>query len=386
MLTRMGEPRSLANHTHESIRSRRAALVTHGPLSVVGGVERHCRYLLEFLKDEGFTVDVFGPHDAQAPRVVRRYLYPVVQYYYAAREVGRHRDDYDLIVTTSFTGGSVKGHNVINISYGSVLSYFRHIKHDVDYNWKWHLGMYLTIWLDKLSKQGKRCLAISDQVRQELERDYGVTSIVIPCGIDMKHFSKRPSRTEVRRRLGIGDQSIVGLYAGRWDVAHKGLDILIQVMRGRDDVHWLIAPDMDIEVGGIRQLSVLPRVGFSYDEIPEVYSAVDFSIQLSRYESFGFSFLESLACSVPAISTPVGVATEVYADPLLSPLLVPHRSDLDKMLLHVHRTIDSVKDGEYRDRLGTRGRAIVESQFSLDIWKERMRRVLHSDYEGFACK
>lgn len=363
---------------------KRAALLIHGPMTVIGGVERYCRYLLEFLKDEGFSVDVLGPQDVQVPKLVRRYLYPVVQYYYTGREVSRCRQDYDLIVTISFTGGSLKGDNVINISQGSVLSYFRHIKRDVDYNWKWHLGMYLTIYLDKLSKQKKRCLAISDQVKKELERDYKVRSISVPCGIDMKHFSKRASGKEIRCRFGIEDQSIVGLYAGRWDVAHKGLDLLIEVMRKRPDVHWLIASDRDIKVQGIRNLTVLLKV--SYDEIPKAYSAVDFSIQLSRYESFGFSFLESLACSVPAISTPVGIATEVYADPILSPLLVPHpTNEPDKLLLEVHKLIDLLKDRNYRNKLAARGREVVQRDFSLETWKERMRDVLRSALEASPC-
>src|SRR3990170_2898773 len=279
---------------------RRAALVTHGPLTVVGGAERHLGYLLGFLKDEGFSVDVVTPQDVQAPRIIQRYFYPLVQYFYTGRELSRHLQDYDLIVTISFTGGSLKGTNVINISYGSVWSYYRSIRQDVDYNWKWHVGMYLTIWLDRLNKRGKFCVTSSEQVKRELDGDYGVKSISVPLGVDMEHFSNRILAKAARRSIGIDEQGTVGLFSGRWDVAHKGLDVLVPIMRERRDIHWLLCTDRDLAVDGVRNLTVLRKV--AYAEMPKVYCAADFSIQLSRYESFGLAFLESVACRVPVIS------------------------------------------------------------------------------------
>ena len=363
---------------------RRAALLIHGPLTVIGGVERYNRYLLDFLKEEGFKVDVYDPSVVNAPSFARRYFHPFVQYFYVGREVSRHIADYDLVLTTGHTGGFLKGRNVVNISFGSMWSYSNTIKHF--YNRKFLFGMYMAILFDRLSKNGKFCIAISPQVEAEMKKDYGVQSIVIPCGIDIRHFSRQESERElIRRQNGIDMEALVGIYAGRWDLAHKRLDALIPIMRERSDVYWLIAPNIDVELQGVRNLKILRNV--SYEELPSVYSAADFSIQLSRYESFGFSFVESLSCSVPVISTPVGIATEVYADPILSPLLVPDaKYEQDKLVSAVHKLIDLLKDKDYRNKLAARVREVVQRDFSLEAWKKRMRSVLRPVCEGSLCR
>jgi glycosyltransferase involved in cell wall biosynthesis len=360
---------------------KRAALLIHGPLTVVGGVERHNRYLLDFLKEEGFQVDVYEPSVVDVPFFIKRYFYPFVQYYYVGRELGKHTEDYHLVLTTGYTGGFLKGKNVVNISFGSVRSYSNYIRHS--YNRKFLFNMYFATLFDRWSKKGKCCIAISPQVETELRKDYGIQSILIPCGIDTKHFVRHESGQEIRSRYGIAPQTLVGVYTGRWDVAHKGLDMLVPLMRERSDVHWIIAPDKSVEVDGINNITVLKDV--SYEDLPRVYSAADFSIQLSRYESFGFSFIESLACSVPVISTPVGIASYLYDDPLLSQLLVQqHGYQQWKIIEDVHNKIDNMKDKQYLDRLATRGRARVESEFTLEAWKERMKSVFRTVSKGAA--
>jgi glycosyltransferase involved in cell wall biosynthesis len=275
-----------------------------------------------------------------------------VQYFYVGREVSRRIADYDLVLTTGHTGGFLKGPNVVNISFGSMWTYSNTTKHF--YNLKFLFGMYMTIFFDWLSKNGKLCVAISPQVEAELKKDYGVQSIVIPCGIDVRHFARQDSERElIRRQNGIDMEALVGIYAGRWDVAHKRLDALMPIMRERSDVYWLIAPNVDVDLQGVRNLKILRNV--SYEELPSVYSAADFSIQLSRYESFGFSFIESLSCSVPVISTPVGIATQLYDDPLLGQLLVSCDGSQEDLIPDVHDKIERLKDRQYLEKLAKRG-------------------------------
>lgn len=363
---------------------KRAAFLIHGPLSVIGGVERFNRYLLEFLKEKRFQVDLFEPSTVEAPTVVRRFAPSLVQFYYVGREARRRLKDYDLIITTGFTGGVLRGSNVVNISFGSVRSYFSSRKGSLNCNWKGLIGIYLSILFDRLSRVGKLNVVISPQVKDELIKDYGRRSVVVPCGIDTRHFSRHDSGRELRERYGLDPHTLVGAFVGRWDIAHKGLDILIPIMRERTDVHWLIAPDCDVALKGVRKLTVLRNVG--YQELPAVYSAADFSIQLSRYESFGFSFIESLSCSVPVISTPVGIATQLYDDPLLCDLLVQHKErSRERIVADVHNKITSLQDKHYRESLAVRGRAKVEKDFSLELWRQRMSNVFQSVMRGTVC-
>jgi len=349
---------------------KRAALLTHGPINIIGGVERYIQYLLNFLKEEGFKVDVFVPTRVNIPI----FFYPFVRYYTGSR-LGRQIKNYDLIFTLDYTGGFLKERNTINICVGTIQSYLKAIRKS--YNHRFLLNMYMSIIFDRLSKKGKMCLAVSPQVEKELMEDYGVSSTVVLCGIDTKHFTRRHPTRQIRLRYGIDPQSFVGVFAGRWDIPHKGLDLLISIMRERQDIHWLIAPDRQINLKGIKNLTVLPDV--RYAELPDVYSAADFSIQLSRYESFGFSFVESLSCSVPVISTAVGIASYIYDDPLLSELIVYGNGyQAEKIVKDAHNKIDRLKDRRYLETLAAICREKVEKEFSLEVWKERMRDILQS--------
>lgn len=353
---------------------RQVAILPHGPTNIIGGAERFFQYLLNFLKEEGFGVDVYEPALANIPD----FLYPLARYYTGSK-LGRKIKNYDLIFSIGYAGGFLKGRNVINICIGTAKSYFGSIRKL--YNYKFLFRMYMSIILDRLSKRGKVCLAISPQVEKELIKDYGVHSTVVFCGVDIEHFRRRTLASQIRLGYGIGPESFVCAFVGRWDMPHKGLDLLVPIMRERQDVHWLIVPDHEVNIEGIKNLTVLSDI--NYEELPDVYSCADISVQLSRYESFGFSFVESLSCSVPVISTPVGIATYLYDDPLLSALIIDGNGyQAEKIITDVHKKIDKLKDRHYLELLMPRCREKVEQEFSLKAWKERMRIALRSVLEG----
>ena len=358
---------------------RRAALLAHGPLSRMGGTERFTNYLRAFLGQKGFAVEVHEPR-ALSGRA-GRLLQPLHQCFAVGRGLARRLDDYSLIVTVGYTAGHLRGPNVTNVAFGSMASYFRAIRRAPGFRRRLAVTAAIMIVCDRRSKRGKLCIATSAQVRDELKRDYGVPSVVVPCGIDTAHFARRPDGREFRSRHGIAPSALVGVFAGRWDGAHKGLDVLARVMRERSDVHWLVAGTAGVDLPGVARLTVLGEVG--YADLPALYSAADFGVQLSRYESVGFTFLESLACGLPVISTPVGVAPEVYDDPVLGDLLVP----LDPVTqpAEVDDRIDRLSDTAWREEVGLRSRARVEKAFSLEDWRERIGEVFRAVTERRSC-
>lgn len=356
-----------------------AAILAHGPLNRVGGTERFTNYLRGFLEGEGFTVDVHEPR-ALAGRA-GRLLQPLHQCVVTGRGLSRRLNDYSIVYTVGYTAGHLRGPNVANVAFGSMASYFRAIRLAPGFRRRMALTAALMIVCDRWSKRGKLCIATSAQVRAELERDYGVPSVVVPCGIDTTHFARRPHGGEFRSRHGIEPGALVGVFAGRWDGVHKGLDVLARVMRERTDVHWLVATTDGVDLPGVARLTVLREV--AYSDLPALYSAADFGVQLSRYESVGFTFLENIACGLPVISTPVGVAPEVYDDPILGELLVS--SDGMTQPAEVGQRIDRLSDRVWREDLGRRCRARAEKAFSLETWRDRMREVIRAVTEGRSC-
>lgn len=112
---------------------------------------------------------------------------------------------------------------------------------------------------------------------------------VLPCGVDTQRF--RPlDRIEARKRLGIEGPGPILLFAADPERPEKRYD------RAR-------------LVAGEHRLLTLGAI--SPEEVPWWINAADAVLVTSERESFGLAVLEALACGVPVLSTPVGVAPEV---------------------------------------------------------------------------
>lgn len=125
---------------------------------------------------------------------------------------------------------------------------------------------------------------------------------VIHVGINLDEYNSIPKRTPNKQK------SI--LYLGRFDKI-KGLDLLAYALS--------LVPDVELTMAGmdygyeaefkalIRKLDIESRVKFvgplyGADKI-KTYTDADIFILPSRYEMWGLTFMESLACGTPVIMT-----------------------------------------------------------------------------------
>lgn len=109
---------------------------------------------------------------------------------------------------------------------------------------------------------------------------------VLPCGVDMERFRPLP-RAEARRRLGLDPDQPCVLFPADPARAEK-----------RHDRARAIADDVPLLMLG----DVHP------DEVPLWVNAANAVLVPSEREGFGLAVLEALACDVPVLATPVGVA------------------------------------------------------------------------------
>jgi glycosyltransferase involved in cell wall biosynthesis len=115
---------------------------------------------------------------------------------------------------------------------------------------------------------------------------------VLPCGVDTRRFHPI-DRAEARRALGLEE---------------AGPYLLFAANPGRPEKRH----DRAVEVAGDAPLLVLNGVDPS--QVPLWVNAANAVLVTSERESFGLSALEALACDVPVLSTPVGIAPEALAD------------------------------------------------------------------------
>lgn len=114
---------------------------------------------------------------------------------------------------------------------------------------------------------------------------------VLPCGVDLERF--RPvRRADARRELGLDPERRLLLFPADPGRPEKRFD-RARAVAGDDEL---------VSLGGVHP-----------DLMPLWVSAADAVLVTSERESFGLAVLEALACEVPVLATPEGIAPEALA-------------------------------------------------------------------------
>lgn len=173
------------------------------------------------------------------------------------------------------------------------------------------------IWKNLILKRASAYIAdaemeIDQYVAEGVDRN---KVSLVPVGIDFKEFAKLPIRhNNPKKRV---------LFLGRFHKI-KGPDLLAMAFKllNRDDVELrMVGIDYGFEAelrGRIKTMGIENRVEFigacfDADKVRE-YTNADVYVMPSRYEMFGLTFLEALACGTPVIIT-----DRCGAAPLLPP-------------------------------------------------------------------
>ncbi|MDO5657592.1 MAG: glycosyltransferase family 4 protein [Paracoccus sp. (in: a-proteobacteria)] len=183
-----------------------------------------------------------------------------------------------------------------------------------------HTG--LTRWL---IRQQDALIATSPQAASYLERE----ATVILHGVDTSVFHPSPDRAALRARLGFApDDVVIGCF-GRVR-AQKGVDLLVQAAlrlfpdRPRAQLVFTgrITADnrgfADDLMAQIRAAGLQDRIRFlgelPWAQVVEYYQALDLFAAPARWEGFGLTPLEAMACGVPAVAARVGAYETLIRD------------------------------------------------------------------------
>jgi len=118
-------------------------------------------------------------------------------------------------------------------------------------------------------------------------------SAVLPCGPDLRRFGPQ-SRAEARRALGLPTDGRFLFFPANTLRPEKRADRATELM---------LACEGELLAGG----SIEP------EEMPLWMNAANAVVVTSDYEGFGMAAIEALACNVPVLSTPVGIAPYALA-------------------------------------------------------------------------
>jgi teichuronic acid biosynthesis glycosyltransferase TuaC len=113
-------------------------------------------------------------------------------------------------------------------------------------------------------------------------------SAVLPCGPDLERFAPMP-RAEARRALGLEPE-------GRF--------LFFPANPGRPEKRHDRAAALAAACGA----ELLTGGSIEPERMPHWINAANAVLVTSEYEGFGMATIEALACEVPVLSTPVGIA------------------------------------------------------------------------------
>ena len=231
--------------------------------------------------------------------------------------------------------------------------------------WRFWVDRIVSRWVDKVT-------TVSASVREfciTMEGMEPTHVVVIRNGIDLPQAMSIRDRTEIRRELGIDDDTFIVGTVGRLS-RQKGHSILIraapQVLSIVPNVKFVIVgqgPDSDKLRALIEQLG-LGRSFILSGHVPDVGSlltAMDLYVHPSLWEGMPNAVLEAMAFSKPIIATNVDGTIELLVDGESGMLIPP--GDAQSLASAIIRLLTHKEESA---KLAGAAHERVASQFSLD--------------------
>ena len=357
-------------------------ILTTGPIEGLGGMERFLQYVASGFQERGYGVRVFHPENTGPVRRqgrersngFERLLASGREGYYigkAAKAALHPR--VRLVLSNSTVGWYPLGKDVKHAQFfhGTYRGQAEAIRPYIKYRGYLKLKWLDSMVLERYSGKGNIALCCSEPIRNEIRLYFGYDAQVMWYPIDLDHF-RRLDTQESRRKLGIESEA-VGLYVGS---SHpmKGFGVVEHIARKFPDMTMLAAVRGPLPEG----IQALPNVRVfhdaTYDLLPLLYSAADFSMCPSRYDPFPFVVSEALASGTPVIASPHGASLTYYTDDALKPLLTSSTDDLEGFERAVREVLSDPR--EWRNVIQTRIRPRLEEMMAPENWWPRFQHVV----------
>ena len=206
---------------------------------------------------------------------------------------------------------------------------------------------------------------------------------VIYNGLDLSRLHTSASRAEALFMLGLPageleDLKFVSIVA---NMRHEVKDYPMFLRAARTvkqavpETRFLLAGEGELENSLKRlaeQLGILQSTLFlgRCDKIGELLSVSDVCVLTSKAEGFSNSILEYMAAARPVVATDVGGASEAVSERETG-YLVPSGDDVQL----ASRLIELLQDSDKAQRMGRRGRALVEEKFSCEAQLSQTERL-----------
>jgi glycosyltransferase involved in cell wall biosynthesis len=345
-------------------------------------MERFLQYLARGFAERGYAVRVFHAenscpkrwHQPNPENKLEALLASGLQGYYIGRAAKKAlHPSVRLVLSNSTVGWYPFGRGVKHAQFfhGTYRGQAEAIRPFIKYQ-----GYLKLKWLDamvfeRFSGTNSINLCCSESIQTEIRQYFGYDAKVMWYPIDLNHF-RRLDTQDCRRQLGTGSKA-VGLYVGS---SHpmKGFGAVEHVARNFPELTMLLAIRGPLPAGVEKLPNVRVFHDATYELLPVLYNAADFSMVPSRYDPFPFVVSEALGCGTPVIASPHGASLTYYRDPALKPLLTASTDDLDGFQRAVREVLSDPQ--AWRELIRTKVRPNLIEMMSPENWWRRFDTVV----------
>ncbi|MFC1640744.1 glycosyltransferase [Patescibacteria group bacterium] len=191
--------------------------------------------------------------------------------------------------------------------------------------------------------------------------------LVINNGVNMEKFSHWDKRAEMRKSLHVEDDEIVVATVARIDDQKDPLELIkgvAKAMKQNDKIRFFYAgygPMEEESKKFVEKLGIKDRFTFlgERSDIPDLLSAFDVFVLMSKFEGMPNSLLEAMSSKIPVIATAVSgnkIAVTHKKDGLLIPV-----SDAEALTKAIQWYIDNPDE---KDRLVQTAYETIHENFS----------------------
>lgn len=352
-----------------------AFVLTSEPPESGGGVEHFVRELVQALKQKGYNVEVFHRGNSEPAwlarrtgRLGRKLAGTLCGYWIGKSAQRRMSDDVVAVISNSDVGFYPLRRRTplrkIHFYHGTYRGQAEAIRPSIKYSGYLYLKWWNSMVLERLGGCGKFVLSNSDQTREEVWRFFGYDSIAAWLPIDTKRF--RPQDVHASRAaLDLPSGKAIGLFVGSVHSV-KGFPLVKRLIERLPEIHWVFALRGELPNKHAWGPNVTIIHKMAHDEIPLLYSAADFLLCPSLYESFGYVVAESLACGTPVIASPGGASRLFLSVPPVNRFLISGENSEDGFATAVQEILRD-KDF-YRKAVIEQVRPKIEELMSLENW------------------
>jgi glycosyltransferase involved in cell wall biosynthesis len=244
----------------------------------------------------------------------------------------------------------------------------------------------LIMWrLSKLEEESAKnatlLVTVSKYSSEKIMEFYDVTKTrirIVPNCVDTQRFKPSEGYERVRRQIGI-DNKLCVLFVGRL-IPRKGLSFLIEaakyVVREFNETKFVVVGNGPLKNSLMARLEKMKLVGnfvflgdVSEAMLPVLYNCADVFALPSIQEGQGIALLEAQATAKPVVAFDVGGVHEAVLDKETGFLMKPDSHELAEVIMKL------LANWSLREKIGSKGREFVSSNFSWDVCATRMMQV-----------